>query len=140
MQKAYIFDRFAARGSGVRVQTDGRDASLTHYLPSLSPSFIRVIHLEYSEEAQAELIKCKALSGILTEDGLANNANKCILISREAAMYTFAGNYTGHVLSHCATAMSKGVTNPSVIANSLGEKATQTDQDKEALRNLLRNL
>lgn len=137
MQKAFIFDKFAARGSGVREQSDGRDTSLMHYLPSLSPSIIRVIHLEYSEEAQAELLKCKALSWVLTEDGLATNANKCILISREAALYAFASNYTGHVLCHCAAFISEGVTDPSVIASSLGEKATQNDQDKEDIQNLL---
>ena len=108
------------------MESSGRDSSLLHYLPTLPSSIIHVIHLDYSSEAQAELMKCKALSRVLCDDPLTTNANKCILVAREAALYTFVGNYTGHVLTHCSTSLSQGINSPRRITQSLGEKATQS--------------
>ena len=79
LHTAFTIDRYASCGSSVRVSGEGRDNSLWHYLHQLNPSIIRVFHTDYSEDAHANLVKCKALSGILCEDPLASNANRCIL-------------------------------------------------------------
>ena len=76
---------------------EGRDASLWHYIPALRADIVRVFHLDYSEIAYAELLKCKAPSAVLSKDPLASNVNKCILVSRKAAMDCFAGKHPGSV-------------------------------------------
>lgn len=119
MQTAFTIDKFATRGSGVRIGGDGRDSALWHYLPSFSPSVLRVFHTEYTEEAHAELAKCKALSGILAEHSIAKNANKCILVSREAAMWAYARNHTGILLGHCGLSLAQRVDSTQAIVSSI---------------------
>ena len=83
------------RVGGTRPKSEGRDASLWHYLPNLRVDIVRVFHTDYSETAFAELLKCKALSVVLSDEPLASNINKCILVGREAALYCFTNNHRG---------------------------------------------
>ena len=140
LQAAFMIDKFAARIGGVRGLSEGRDTSLMHYIHSLSPSILRVFHLDYSEDSHAEILKCKVLSNILCEDPVANNANKCILVNRDAALYVFAGSYTGHILSHCAASMSQGVNCPRTITDTIGKKAIQGSTHAENITELLKKM
>lgn len=135
LQTAYTIDKFAGRGSGVRI-SKGKDSSLWHYLPRLSPSILRVVHLDYTEEAPAEMAKCKALSGVLCEDPLTSNAYKCILVSREAAIWAFAGNHTGIVLGRCGLSLGQGVSSPKAIVNTIEQGPSTSKIFVELLKNM----
>lgn len=89
--------------------------------------------MDYNEEASAELVKCKALSGILCEEPLANNANKCILVSREAALWTYAGNYPHGLLGRCALSLAKGIDSPQTIVSNLEKKSIEGRSDMSEL-------
>lgn len=110
MQAAIQIDQFAGRRGGVRGQATGRDSSLWHYLRCFNSQVLRVAHLDYDAEAFAEISICKALSASLCDEPLNPSANKCILVSRDAAVYTFCGKFEGQVLSKCVVALSRGVT------------------------------
>ena len=140
LQSAIQIDAFATRKGGIREQSSGRDSSLWHYLPCFNAQVLRVVHLEYDEEAIGELAVCKALSTSLCDEPLAQNANKCILVSREAAVYTFAGKFEGHVLSRCALSLSRGVEEHKSIVDTIGQEVVLDDARKEAIRALLRNM
>ena len=102
---------------------------------------LRVVHLEYDEEAIGELAVCKALSASLCDEPLAQNLNKCILVSHEAAEYTFAGKFEGHVLSRCALSLSRGgVEEHKSIVDTIGQEVVLDDVRKEAMRALLWNM
>lgn len=140
LQIAHQIDKFAARGGGARGPSEGRDTSLWNYIPSLNPSIVRVFHLEYSEEAHAELAKCKILSSYLCEDPLTSNANKCILVNREAALYTFAGKYAGTLLQRCAHSLALGIDDPKAIVESLGKPISDNPNRSEIIKALLKNI
>ena len=110
------------REGGTRPKSEGRDAALWHYIPRLRADIVRVFHLDYSEIAHAELLKCKAFSALLAEDPLSSNINKCIMVAREAALYCFTGKHPGSILGHCAISQAQGVNEPGEIIQSLGEK------------------
>ena len=95
-------DKFAMCIGGTRPKFEGQDASLWHYLPNLRANIVQVFHMDYSETAFAKLLKCKALSIVLSKEPLASNINKCILVSRETAIYCFIGKHPGSILGHCA--------------------------------------
>ena len=48
----------------------GRDSSLWHYLRCFNAQVLRVVHLEYDEEAVGEFAVCKALSASLCDEPL----------------------------------------------------------------------
>ena len=91
-----------------------------------------VVHNDFSRDANVELKKCKAFCGILWEDPLTTNANKCILIHKQAAICTFAKKYKRHVLSRCALLLSQNIDNPSLITDRIGEEKV-LDEDKKKL-------
>lgn len=93
--------------------------------------------MEYSDEAHAELAKAKVLSMALSEHPLTTNANKCILVNREAALYIFAGGYTEHVLTRAAASIFKGESNPSAIASTLGGKGIESIEHSHVVKELL---
>lgn len=93
--------------------------------------------MEYSDEARAELAKCKALSITLCDSPLTSNANKCILVSREAALYSFAASYTEHVLTRAAASLFKGESNPSAVASTLGNRGTPSIEHSRIVKELL---
>ena len=103
------------QGGGTRPKSEGRDAALWNYIPSLRATIVRVFHLDYSEIAHPELLKCKALSAVLAADPLASNINKYIMVAREAALYCFMGKHPGSILGHCAISQAQGVNEPSEI-------------------------
>lgn len=140
MQDAIQIDSFAGRKGGARGQTLGRDSSLWHYLRCFNSQVLRVVHVDYCAEAVAELSVCKALSASLCDEPLNPSANKCILVSREAALYTFAGRFEGQVLSKCAVALGRGVTDPKMILPTIGQEHVLNDARKEAMRDLLKHL
>lgn len=111
-----------------------------HYILALRADIVRVFHLEYSEIAYAELLKCKALSAVLSEDSLASNLNKCIMVSREAAKYCFAGKHPGSVLGHCAISQAHGVQDPSDILETLGEKPASKTLTIELFNDLIQKM
>ena len=112
MQTAFPIDRYAARGRGVRISSEGRDNSLWQYLHQLDPSIVRVFHMDYSQDAHAKLVKCKALSGLLCDYPLTLNINKCILVSREAAMWAFTTNYPHALLGRTSLSLAQGINSP----------------------------
>ena len=59
MLGAYQIDRFASRGGGVQSPSQGCDLALSYDLPKLSPSTIRVFHVDYITEAKGDLVICK---------------------------------------------------------------------------------
>ena len=140
MQGAYQIDRFASRGGGVRSPSQGRDAALSYYLPKLSPSIIRVFHVDYNTEGEGDLVICKALSSVLCESSLTGNANKCILVKREAALYAFGSNYTGRIMARCALAASQGIEDAQQIAEQLGDSAIQGPDHAQKMKELLENI
>lgn len=138
LQTAFVIDNFASRKGGVRVSSAGRDTSLWYYLPRLDPSIIRVFHTDYTEEARGELLMSKALSGLLCVDPIASNANKCILVNREAALWAFAGNYPHGLLGHCALSLSQGINDPLAISDNLGRKSLQGSSSISQMSDLLK--
>lgn len=140
LQTAFAVDKFAMREGGTRPISEGRDASLWHYIPRLRADVVRVFHLEYSEEAHTELLKCKALSAVLSEDSLASNINKCILVCREAAMYCFAGKHPGSLLMHCALSQAQGISEPSDIVKSLGKRPASNTLSPELFQKLIKKM
>lgn len=128
------------RVGGTRPKSEGRDASLWHYIPALRADIVKVFHLDYSESAYAELLKCKALSAVLSEDPLASNINKCILVAREAALYCFTGKHPGSVLSHCALSQAQGINEPSDIFQSLGQKPASRSLSPELFQELIQKM
>ena len=140
LQGAYQIDRFASRGGGVRSPSQGRDSALRHYLPKLSPSILKVFHVDYNAEAEGDLVICKALSSVLCENSLTSNANKCILVKREAALFAFGSNYTGRIMAQCALAASQGIEDAQQIAERLGDSATQGGDHVQKLKDLLKDL
>lgn len=133
-------DAFAGRKGGTRAPSTGRDSSMWHYLRHFNSEVVRIVHMEYSDEAAAELLKCKVLSASLCEDPITLNANKCILISRQAAIYTFGGKYQGHLLSRCAVALAAGAEDPAAILPSIGVDTITSSERVEALRAYLQSL
>lgn len=93
--------------------------------------------MEYSDEAHAELAKSKVLSMALCDHPLTSNANKCILVYRQAAMYTFGGGYIEHVLTRTGASVFKGKTNPSAIASTLGTKGIECIEHSNVVKDLL---
>ncbi|KAI5080370.1 hypothetical protein GOP47_0005849 [Adiantum capillus-veneris] len=98
---AYYVDKFAMRTGGLRNVSMGRDSPLWRYLRQPGSSILRVAHTEFSTNGFVELLKCKALSGILIEDSL-THAHKYTFVDREVALYVFTGKHPDSVLSHCA--------------------------------------
>ena len=139
LQTAIQVDQFAGRKGGVRSASSGRDSSLWHYLPCFNSDVMRVVHLDYSSEAVAELAKCKALSACLCDDPLTLNANKCILVSRDAAVLTFGGHYSGNLLATCALALGSGEEDPAKIAQRIGGQDLSQER-VEAVRQFLRDM
>lgn len=140
MQNAFEVDKFAMREGGTRPLSEGRDASLWHYIPALRADIVRVIHTEYSKGAQTELMKCKALSAILSDNSLASNINKCILVNREAALYCFAGKHPNSVLGHCALSQAQGINEASAITESLGKRTASASLSPERFQKLIQNM
>ena len=140
MLGAYQIDRFASRGGGVQSPSQGRDSALTYYLPKFSPSILKVFHVDYNTEAEGDLVICKALSSVLYESSLTSNANKCILVKREAALYAFGSNYTGRIMAQCALAASQGIEDAQQIVERLGDSATQRADHAEKMKELLKEL
>ena len=103
-------------------KSEGQDASMWHYIPSLRVKFVRVFHLDYSKIASSNLLKCKALSEILLENLLASNVGKLIAISRESTTYCFASKHLSSTLGHCALSQAPGVGKLFDIIQSLGLK------------------
>ena len=125
---------------GTRLKSKGRDASLWHYIPTLRAAIVRVFHLDYSEIAYAKLLKYKALREILLKDPLASNVNKCILVSREAAMYCFSGKHPGSILGHYAISQAHGVKEPSDIVETLRQKPTSKTLSIELFQDLIKKM
>ena len=125
---------------GTRTKSEGRDASLWHYLPNLRADIVRVFHTDYSEIAFAELLKCKALSGVLSDEPLASNINKCILVGREAALYCFTGKHRGSILGHCALSQAQGINDPNDIVQSLGQKPASKTMSPALFQELIKKM
>ena len=124
-----------------RPKSEGRDAALWHYIPSLRADIVRVFHLDYSEIAHAEILKCKALSAVLAEDPLASNINKCIMVAREAALFCFTGGkHPGFILGHCAISQAQGVHEPGGICQSLGENPASKTLSPELFKELIKKM
>ena len=140
MQTAFQVDKFAMRTGGTRAPSTGRDSALWHYLPYFNDTLVRVAHMEYSENGHAELLKAKALSGILSEDSLTLNANKVILVNREAALYSFCGKKEDGILAHCALSLGAGIEDNKKIANTLGETSKTLCIGEQRLQQFFKSL
>ena len=128
------------RVGGTRPKFEGQDASLWHYLPNLRADIVRVFHLDYSETASTKLLKCKALSAVLSEEPLASNINKCILVAREDALYCFTGKHLGSILGHCALSQTQGINDPSDIVQSLGQKPASKTLSPALFQELIKKI
>ena len=128
------------RVGGTRPKSEGRDASLWHYLPNLRANIVRVFHTDYSETTFAELLKCKALSAVLSDEPLASNINKCILVGREAALYCFTGKHRGSILGHCALSQAQGINDPNDIVQSLGQKPASKTMSPTLFQELIKKM
>ena len=115
------------------IDLEGRDSSLRHYLPKIPPHVLRVFHCKYTDEAEGEIMKCKILSKAMSKNPLSANADKCILVNRMAAIFSFASAYTGHVLSRCAQSLVKGIDDPAQIASTLGKDILGTPISLETI-------
>lgn len=137
---AWPIDSFAGRKGGVRGPSEGRDTALWHYLHAFSSGVIKVIHLNFSTDGHADLLKAKALSQILCQDPITSNANKCILVERQSALYTFGGSYPGSILSRSAISLALGINSPSAIAASLGQPILGSSSRADRIRDVLKNM
>ena len=107
---------------------------------ALSPEYMRVIHMNFSTNGHAGLLKAKALSHTPCQDPLTANANKCILVDRKSALFTFAGSYPRIVLFRSANSLGLGNTLPSAIARSLGEDSIASSLQANVIKDLLKRL
>ena len=107
---------------------------------ALSPEYIRVIHMNFSTNGHAELPKAKALSHTLCQDPLMANANKCILVNRKSALFTFGGSYPGTVLSCSAISLALQNTSAAAIAGSLGEDSIASSSRANVIKDILKRL
>ena len=128
------------RVGGTRPKSKGRDASLWHYLPNLRADIVWVFHTDYSETASVELLKCKALSAVLSDEPLASNINKCILVGRKAALYCFTGKHRGSILGHCALSQAQGINDPNDIVQSLGQKPASKTMSPALFQELIKKM
>ena len=96
--------------------------------------------MNFSTNGHAELLKAKALSHTLCQDSLTANANKCILVNRKSALFTFGGGHPGTVLSRSAISLALGETSPIAIAGSLGEASMASSSRASIMKDLLKRL
>ena len=96
--------------------------------------------MNFSTIGVAELLKAKALSHTLCEDPLTSNANKCILVNRKSALFTFAGSYPGSVLSRSAISLALGNTSATAICESLGEASIASSSRASKIKDLLKKM
>ena len=92
--------------------------------------------MDYSQDAHAKLVKCKALSGLLCDNPLTLNINKCILVSREAAMWSFTANYPHALLGRTALSLAQGINSPQTITDNL----LSSVQGPTAMSDLLKHM
>ena len=123
-----------------RPKFEGQDASLWSYLPNLRADIVRVFHMDYSKTASAKLLKCKALSAVLSKEPLASNINKCILVGREAALYCFIGKHPGSILGHYALSQAQGINDPNDIVQSLGQKPASKTMSPALFQELIKKM
>ena len=128
------------RVGGTRPKSEGQDASLWHYLPNLRANIVRVFHMDYSEIAFAKLLKCKALSAVLSEEPLASNINKSIFVGREATLYCFTGKHRGSILGHCALSQGQGINDSNDIVQSLGQKPASKTMSPALFQELIKKM
>lgn len=128
------------RTGGTREPSSGRDSALWHYLPYFNSSIIRVAHLDFSNNGHAEILKSRALSGVLCEESLASNINKVILVNREAALFSFCGKKEDSILAQCGLSLGRGVDDPHRIANTLGESSKTLSIGQDRMYQILKSL
>ena len=140
MQTAFQVDKFAMRTGGTRDPSSGRDSALWRYLPYFNSSIIRVAHLDFSNNGHAEILKCRALSGVLCEESIIANVNKVILVNRQAALYCFCGKKEDSILAQCGLSLDRGVKDPKMILNTLGESSKTLSLENERMKLLLKSI
>ena len=118
-------DWFASRKGGSWKEGEGKDAALWHYLPSFNANMIWVVHMHFSAEAHAEMWKCRALSAVLAEEPMAHNNHKCILVNREAAIYSFGDKEAGSILGFCGLSLGQNISDAKDIALRIGDKPSE---------------
>ena len=96
--------------------------------------------MNFSTNGHAELLKAKALRHTLYQDSLMANANKCILVNRKSALFTFGGSYPGTVLSRSAISLALGNTSATAIAESLGEDSIASSSRVNVIKDILKKL
>lgn len=84
-------DNFLGRGSGSRAHTEEsrKDTALAHYLKMLDKEVFCVFHSIFSEKPDLPLFALKILSKFLGPSPIQFNANKVMLIERNAAQRIF---------------------------------------------------
>ena len=83
---------------------------------------IQVVHMHFSAEAHAEMWKCRALSAVLAEEPMAHNNHKCILVNREAAIYSLGDKEAGSFLGFCGLNLGQNISDAKYIALRIGDK------------------
>ena len=115
-------DWFASRKGGSRKEGEGKDVALWHYLPIFNADMIWVVHMDFSAEAHAEMWKYRALSAVLAEEQMAHNTHKCILVNREAAIYSFGDKEAGSILGFCDLSLGQNISDAKDIVLRIGDK------------------
>ena len=78
--------------------------------------------MHFLAEAHAEMWKCRALSVVLAEEPMAHNNYKCILVNREAAIYSFGDKEAGSILGFCGFTPGPNISDTTDIALRIGDK------------------
>ena len=133
-------DRFASRKGGSRKEGEGKDAALWHYLPSFNANIIWVVHMDFLEDAHAKFWKCRELSAVLWRKSLAQNSHKCILVNREAAIYSFGDKKVGSILGFCGLSLGKGISDAKAIALHIGDKLSVLSLTQEKFSDRIQHM
>ena len=122
LQTAKKMDWFASCKGKSHKEGEGKDAALWHYLLSLNADIIWVAHMDFSTDVHVDIWKCRVLSAIFTEEPLAKNSHKCILVNREAAIYRFGDKEAGSILGFCGLNLGQNISDAKDIVLRIGDK------------------
>ncbi len=86
------------------------------------------------------MYKCRALSAILAHHPLALNAHKCILVNREAAIYSFGDKGAGAFLGYCGLSIGQGITRKEDIVARIGDKPAIKSLGQDAFDELIKQI